>query len=146
MQSKRHVKRFFVFCTSVSARVRSYPTVWRKKNLPLKAILSFWSVWWNLWRGTARGLFCFWAVGEAVLQTIKSRLSYIRQEGRGYRSLQQTALPLPNSPVKTIVWCTLSYLPVPRRRRAPFCVCLFIFVRTSRWKRNAHPPSTLHLN
>lgn len=90
VQSKRHVKSFFVFCTGVCLHVCvcSYPTVWRrkekkkKKALPLKAILSFWSVWWNLWRGTARGLFCFWAVGEAAFQTIKPRLSYIRQEGR----------------------------------------------------------------
>lgn len=106
---KGMLKGFCVLYCSVCVCV-FIPPLCEKKKLALKAILSFWSLWWNLWRGTARGLFCM--SGRSASDCGKLQLtpyntlafSYIRQEGRGYDLPCLTAPPYSNSPVKTAAW------------------------------------------
>lgn len=133
-------------CLHARVCVCSYPTVWRKKKKPTPEGYPF--VLISLMKFVERDgqrAFLFLSGRRSCISDYKTP-AFLHQTGgqRGYKRLQQTALP--NSPVKTIVWCTLSYLPGPRRRCIPFCVCLFVFARTPRWKRNAltrHPPSIL---
>lgn len=108
--SKRHVKRFLCFVLLYVWVLVFIPHCVKRKKRALKAILSFWSLWCNLWRGTARGLFSMsgWSASdcERLHLTLYKTLafSYIRQEGKGYDLLFSTALPYSNSPVKTAIW------------------------------------------
>lgn len=60
-QSKTARKKGFFFCVCAScnhASVCAKTPLCEWKKVALKAILLLWSLWWNLWRGKARGLFC----------------------------------------------------------------------------------------
>lgn len=115
-----------------------------EKKRALKAILSFWSLWWNLWRGTARGLFCTSGRSasdcEKLYLTLYNTLafSYIRQEGERYDLARQTALPYSNCSVKTAAWLCVKlfarlqgpcYFAMHVCVRACACVCMRVRAR-----------------
>lgn len=128
-----------------------------RKKRALKPFLSFWSLWWNLWRGTARGLFCFWAVG--VLLIAKSSISpcitpwlFLTSDRRTKDMIfyvRHLYLP-PTAPSKQLLYVCwgicLSGGGHGVLRFVCVCVCMFMFVISSRYKRHAlthHLPTIL---
>lgn len=94
VQSRKHVKTLLCgvlqcVCACVYIHMCVHTPLCEWKKLALKAILSLWSLWWNLWRGKARGLFC--KSGRSVSDCERMHLpllntpalSYIRQQGKG---------------------------------------------------------------
>lgn len=148
MQSKRHVKRFFVFCTGVCLHVCVCVHIQlcggKKNSTPEGYPFVLISLMKFVERDGQRA-FLFLSGRRSCVSDYKTP-AFLHQTGgqRGYKNLQQTALPLPNSPVKTIVWCTLSYLPGPVYPL--LCLLVRICENSKVEEKRSHPPSTLHLN
>lgn len=115
-QSKTALEKGFFVCVLFCVRACNHANVCAKtplcewKRVALKAILLLWSLWWNLWRGEARGLFC--NSGQSLslcerlhLPLLNTRASLLHQTaGQKIWSSLLTALPSSNSPVKISVW------------------------------------------
>lgn len=148
VQSKRHVKNAFVLCAvvclceCVNVWVCVHTPLCECEKLALKAILSLWSLWWNSWRGTARGLFC--KSGQSLSDCERLPLSpcitlrlFLTSESRAKdmishaRQLYLTQ----TAPSKQQHDCVLSYLLVWRGYGIFFisltCVCVWVFMFVS---------------